>query len=144
MMGTVDHFYAQTCSRCQEKKIFVDRRAGDVSCLNCGWVLQSRILDNGDETLSYDDDKNGKLSRTSGMTDPILGQSETVYTGASKSMRKQLERVQRSIADRSEKNILRFIPNINETCASLHLPGTVKVSYFLFFCGSIYIFVAPF
>jgi transcription initiation factor TFIIIB Brf1 subunit/transcription initiation factor TFIIB len=138
MIGTVDHFYTQTCGRCKTSNILVDRRAGDVTCLSCGRVLQSRILDNGDETLSYDDDKGGKLSRTSGMTDPILGSSETVYAGSTKAARKQLERVQKSIADRSEKNILRFIPNINEICANLHLPGTVKVQYLPLFLYLLY------
>jgi hypothetical protein len=92
--------------------------------------MQSRILDNGDETMNYEGDVgSGKLSRTSGMAEnSILGSTETVYVGSSKTARKQLEKVQKTIADRSEKNILRYLPTINETCANLHLPGTVKVS----------------
>eukprot|EP01033_Poteriospumella_lacustris_P007795 gene7795-5608_t len=78
--------------------------------------------------MNYEGDVgSGKLSRTSGMAEnSILGSTETVYVGSSKTARKQLEKVQKTIADRSEKNILRYLPTINETCANLHLPGTVK------------------
>lgn len=133
MMGSVDHFYSQSCGECHSNQnITVDRRSGDVNCTNCGLVLQSRILDNADETMAYEDDRgSGKLSRTSGMAmNSALGTVETVYVGSTKAARKQLEKAQKSIADRSEKNILRYIPTIHETCSNLHLPGTVKVCYF--------------
>lgn len=103
-------------------------RAGDVICSNCGHVLQSRILDNGNEDIIHEDERGSKLSRVSGFGDSF-GQQECVYlAGGTDKMRKQMERVQKSLANKSEKSILRNLPGINEMCSNLQLTPSVKVS----------------
>lgn len=128
MMGSYDHFYQQYCVSCQSQEILVNLRAGDVICSNCGHVLQSRILDNSNEDIIHEDERGSKLSRVSGFGDSF-GQQECVYlAGGTDKMRKQMERVQKSLSNKSEKSILRNLPGINEMCSNLQLSPSVKVS----------------
>lgn len=70
------------CVRCLMKDltpiILHDKRAGDLVCGRCGSVLVDRLVDQGSETVSYDDEPD--TSRFSDLKD-LFGGCMTNFIG---------------------------------------------------------------
>jgi transcription initiation factor TFIIIB Brf1 subunit/transcription initiation factor TFIIB len=128
MQRSFDKYLDEKCPICDsDSQVYINPRAGDVVCGDCGQVLRSRILDSSEEII-YADDRDTKMSRTSGMEE-TLGSQETLFLfGGTAAQREQLERAQRMTSSKKEKNILKYIPRIKEFCQSMELCPAVKVS----------------
>jgi transcription initiation factor TFIIIB Brf1 subunit/transcription initiation factor TFIIB len=46
----------ERCRYCNSRKVFTDFKEGNLTCRNCGSVLESRIVDEFDETRNFGKD----------------------------------------------------------------------------------------
>jgi transcription initiation factor TFIIIB Brf1 subunit/transcription initiation factor TFIIB len=118
--------FDKKCFSCSSGDIYVDFRAGDVTCLECGVIQSDRLIDQGNEQRFYEDDEGKKLSRTSGFGDS-LGMYNTMFVRGSERDRTILERAQRTAINRKENAILGHLPMVNEMCTQLNLSSSIKV-----------------
>lgn len=123
----MDHYYHQNCDWCKAGEFRVDIRAGDVICISCGSVQQSRILDTSDEINIHEEERETKSGRASGFAD-AYGCTDTLFLTGEASTRQSLERAQKASLNRTEKSISKYLHLVMEVCAALDLPPAVKVS----------------
>eukprot|EP01036_Dinobryon_divergens_P023618 gene23618-31984_t len=107
------------CHICKSSDIILDYQAGDLICTGCGLVIGGRIIDESDETRVYSEDFKNKETRSSGMDDKYNG-SVLLFRGGEHD-KAALERAQRTVVDRIQKNILTFGSLLKELCSKLNI-----------------------
>lgn len=122
------------CIECNNLALIVDYRAGEIVCTNCGEVNQSRIVDERDEFIQYQDDDRPRSggTRSSGMAETAIGYYYTTFdvnTGT-ENQRKLLTRLQYEMTDKTEINLVNNLDIVREICGQLHVPQDIKVSSF--------------
>ena len=106
------------CFRCGGSDIVLDYKAGDVICRECGEVINSRVIDEGNEVKFYkDDDDPQKSSRTSGLAESI-GSLQTSFITNSETVKRTLERAQKFSSDKKELQALSHLNTVSEMCSS--------------------------
>lgn len=126
VMDISSYYIGVTCFNCSSNEIEVDYKAGDVICGQCGVVQTSRLIDQGNEVRSYEDDDGRTTSRTSGLSDS-LGSSTVVFVAGPEKDRLILERARKAAANRKETTVLANLIVLNEFCAKMNLSPGIKV-----------------
>jgi len=129
------------CPICGGTQFIKDPERGEITCLDCGWVLHDHLIDRGPEWRAFDSEQKIKRARTGSPLTPLKpnkGLSTTIdwrdkdISGRSLSPERkpQISRMRRlnkiiNISESSEKNLYVAFTEIERISSQLGLPGTI-------------------
>ena len=56
--------YIKKCPECQSTNLFINREKGEVTCRDCGLVVEDKMIDHGQEWRNFEDDTGTSKRRT--------------------------------------------------------------------------------
>lgn len=134
--GTGGSEHGLACPECGSDQVVRDPRRGELSCANCGLVLQENEIDPGPEWRAFNAADRDKKARTGPPTTELrhdrgLG-SQIAYTGDSvdATTRQRFHRLRRyhqraTYQPGADRNLVRALSEIQRLTTALSLPETV-------------------
>ncbi len=130
------------CKECGSRSINTDETRGEISCVDCGLVLEDTLIDPGQEWRVFSAEDGDSRSRVGAPTNVLLhdkGLSTEIawqnkdYSGRSIAAkhRSQLYRMRKwqqraRIGDTIDRNLAKALPEIARICSVMGLPNSVK------------------
>ena len=124
------------CPDCASKEIFRNSEKGEVTCRECGLVLEDRMIDFGQEWRSFDDDRGGSRRRAGapssetsfdkGMGTEIGMTSDYYKLGKDKDKFFRLRKWQYRISTAIERNLKVALAELKRIGSYLKLPKQVE------------------
>ena len=130
--------YKTVCPECGNKKLSHNREKGEISCLDCGLVIEDKMVDFGKDWREFGDGGDGESQRRSGSpltyTKEDMGLGTQVGTSAdlSKFDRRTKQRFyrfrkwQNRVSSGLEHNLREALSEIRRIASNLNLPKTVE------------------
>ncbi len=140
MIGKLESLSIERCSECGATLLFHDEENAEVVCTKCGFVLTTKLTDNGPEWRAFTpEDRKAKVRvgapQTFAIHDKAL--STKIYwrdiVGYSPEKRAQLFRLQKwqqrsRVSNAGERNLAKAMSEINRLCDSLNIPRNIGES----------------
>ncbi|RJS80126.1 transcription initiation factor IIB [Candidatus Bathyarchaeota archaeon] len=138
---SLDPLKIQRCPECGSTRLMRDYESAEVVCMDCGYVIASKIADRGPEWRAFDDEQKAKRARVGapitytihdkGLSTMIDWHDKDVY-GKSLSPRQKaqvyrLRKWQRRIrvSDATERNLAFALSEITKIANNLSLPKSI-------------------
>lgn len=132
--------YSKICSNCNSTELILDPFRGEVSCSNCGYVLQQKMIDDGAEWRAYTSEESSKRSRVGspykhslhdrGLS-TIIGYENYDYRGVKLSSTKRMQiyrlrkwQLRNTLG--SNASLAQALGEIERLASKLQLPRSVK------------------
>ena len=142
---TVDSFEQSVrpmhCPECDSARIMRDHESAEIVCMNCGFVIESKIADRGPEWRAFNNEQRAKRTRVGapltftihdkGLTTMIGWQDRDVYgRGLPASQKAQVYRLRKwqrriRVSGATERNLAFALYEISKTGESISLPKNV-------------------
>lgn len=118
------------CPKCQGETVSLQLSSGDFTCLDCGYIVSSRVMDEGCEWRTYSSDDRGDSSASGRAADKdsLYGASMTEFVGGTIQQRQILQLCQEIAADSKELRVLKHIHLISELSGRMEIPSSITVS----------------
>ena len=130
-----------TCPECGSGKVIRDYELGEVVCMNCGFVIATKLTDRGPEWRAFDDEQRAKRTRVGapmtytihdkGLSTMIDWHDRDIYgkrlSPGQKAQVYRLRKWQRRIrvSDATERNIAFALSEISKISSGLSLPKNI-------------------
>lgn len=130
-----------TCPECGSEKVIRDYELGEVVCMNCGFVIATKLTDRGPEWRAFDDEQRAKRTRVGapmtytihdkGLSTMIDWHDRDIYgkrlSPGQKAQVYRLRKWQRRIrvSDATERNIAFALSEISKISNGLSLPKNI-------------------
>ena len=130
-----------TCPECGSGKVIRDYELGEVVCMNCGFVIATKLTDRGPEWRAFDDEQRAKRTRVGapmtytihdkGLSTMIDWHDRDIYgkrlSPGQKAQVYRLRKWQRRIrvSDATERNIAFALSEISKISNGLSLPKNI-------------------
>lgn len=133
---------SETCPECGSEKMFVDSSRGEVTCSQCGIVIQSKMIDSGPEYRAFNSEEQAKRARVGspmsymihdkGLS-TMVGLEDTDIYGKrlSPSRRAQVYRLRKwqtrsRVHSASDRNLSVAMSELERLSSQLGIPRSVK------------------
>jgi len=129
------------CSECGGTSLMRDYESGEIVCINCGYVLDEKIVDVGPEWRAFDDEQKAKRMRVGspitftihdkGLSTSIDWRDRDIYgrklTPDQRTEVYRLRRWQRRlrVSDATERNLAYALSELSKMSNTLNLPKSV-------------------
>lgn len=140
MIVKLESISVERCSECGAKLLLYDQENAEVVCSKCGFVVTTKMTDNGPEWRAFTPEDR-KVKVRVGAPQIFAIHDKTLSTkifrrdimGYSPEKRAQLFRLQKwqkrsRISDSGERNLAKALSEINRLCDSLNLPRNIGES----------------
>ena len=127
--------HVKKCPECGSKKLFYDEQRGEVVCVNCGLVVEEKLVDTGQEmTGGKEAEKKGRGGAPlsiqkfdKGLTTNI-GEISDIYKLDSGESRKflRLKKWQERVSTSIERNLRLAMAELRRVASFLNLPNVVR------------------
>src|SRR3990167_5198996 len=129
--------YIKKCPECGSINLIVNKDKGEIICKDCGYVVEERMIDFGQEWREFDNDQGEKRRRTGapltymkfdrGLGTDIGGVGD-VYQLQSKERNKyfRLRKWQHRVSTAIERNLKLALAELKRVSSFLKLPGSVE------------------
>ena len=130
-----------TCPECGSEKVIRDYEAGEIVCMDCGFVVATKLTDRGPEWRAFDDEQRAKRTRVGapmtytihdkGLSTMIDWHDRDIYgkrlSPGQKAQVYRLRKWQRRIrvSDATERNIAFALSEISKISNGLSLPKNI-------------------
>jgi transcription initiation factor TFIIB len=130
-----------TCPECGSEKVIRDYEAGEIVCMDCGYVVATKLTDRGPEWRAFDDEQRAKRTRVGapmtytihdkGLSTMIDWHDRDIYgkrlSPGQKAQVYRLRKWQRRIrvSDATERNIAFALSEISKISNGLSLPKNI-------------------
>jgi transcription initiation factor TFIIB len=130
-----------TCPECGSEKVIRDYEAGEIVCMDCGYVVATKLADRGPEWRAFDDEQRAKRTRVGapmtytihdkGLSTMIDWHDRDIYgkrlSPGQKAQVYRLRKWQRRIrvSDATERNIAFALSEISKISNGLSLPKNI-------------------
>src|SRR3990170_4355979 len=130
-----------TCPECGSDKVIRDYDAGEIVCMDCGYVVATKLADRGPEWRAFDDEQRAKRARTGapltytihdkGLSTMIDWHDRDIYgkrlSPGQKAQIYRLRKWQRRIrvSDATERNLAFALSEITKIANTLNLPKNI-------------------
>lgn len=130
-----------TCPECGSEKVIRDYEAGEIVCMDCGFVVATKLTDRGPEWRAFDDEQRAKRTRVGapmtytihdkGLSTMIDWHDRDIYgkrlSPGQKAQVYRLRKWQRRIrvSDATERNIAFALSEISKISNALSLPKNI-------------------
>ena len=129
--------YIRKCPECGSTNLLIQKDIGEVSCSDCGSVIEEKMIDLGQEWREFNEDQASKRRRTgSPMTytkfdrglGTDIGQKGEIYQLSSKGKNKffRLRKWQHRISTAIERNLKLALAELKRVSSYLKLPKSVE------------------
>jgi len=131
----------QQCPECGSPRLMRDSDAAEIVCMNCGFVVASKLADRGPEWRAFDDEQRAKRARAGapltytihdkGLSTMIDWHDRDIYgkrlSPGQKAQIYRLRKWQRRIrvSDATERNLAFALSEITKIANSLNLPKNI-------------------
>jgi transcription initiation factor TFIIB len=129
--------YIKQCPECGSSNITISKDKGEVICRDCGFVVEEKMIDFGQEWREFDDDSAGKRRRAGapisvtkfdGGIGTDVGDKKDVYQLSAKGKNKffRLRKWQHRISTAIERNLKLALAELKRVSSYLKLPQAVE------------------
>ena len=128
--------FVKKCPECGSVHLIYDEQKGEIVCVDCGLVVEDKIIDMGQEWRQFEDsEKKGRggppLSMQKfdlGLTTNVGEVSDIYQLGSEKNIRKhfRLKKWQERVSTSIERNLRLAMAELRRVASSLNLPNFVK------------------
>jgi transcription initiation factor TFIIB len=142
--GNKDHSQhpkVQACPECESTRLMRDYEKSEIVCMDCGFVVASKIADRGPEWRAFDDEQRAKRTRVGapltytihdkGLSTMIDWHDRDIYgKSLSPGMKAQVWRLRKwqrriRVSDATERNLAFALDEITKIANNLHLPKNI-------------------
>jgi transcription initiation factor TFIIB len=137
----LSHMKVQQCSECGSTRIMRDAEYAEIVCMDCGFVIATKLADRGPEWRAFDDEQRAKRTRVGapltytihdkGLSTMIDWHDRDIYgkrlSPGQKAQIYRLRKWQRRIrvSDATERNLAFALSEISKISNSLSLPKNI-------------------
>jgi len=130
--------FIKKCPECGSENLFINREKGEVTCRDCGLVVEDKMIDHGQEWRDFEEDSGGKSKRRTGspMTYTQYDQGLGTEVGRSADLSKlgardrnkffRLRKWQYRISTAIERNLKLALAELKRVSSYLKLPKSVE------------------
>ncbi|MCS7120020.1 MAG: transcription initiation factor IIB [Nitrososphaerota archaeon] len=131
----------ECCSECGSKRLVWDYESSEIVCMDCGFVMEAKIVDSGPEWRAFDEEEREKKARAGapsrltmhdkGLSTDIDQRDRDAYgRRVAAEQRDQIYRIRKwqkiaRVADTSERNLLFALSEISKIAENLSLPLSI-------------------
>jgi transcription initiation factor TFIIB len=138
---TEENVKVRNCPECNSKRLMRDYECGEIVCMDCGYVVETKMADRGPEWRAFNDEQRTKRIRVGapltytihdkGLSTMIDWHDRDIYGKTLKPSQKaqiyRLRKWQRRIrvSDATERNLAYALSEITKIAANLSLPKNI-------------------